>query len=398
MRAHERRIAAARLWATEQLPYLASAVFATPVLLTDGSRTVAADPHWRIQADPELLEQFGVTELGQLVLHLVSHLLRDHADRAQRLGVTDGPAAERWNRAADAEINDDLAPWGLCPAMAPDLPDDLGQPAGQLAETYYQHAQPPRQWDCGSACDGRPRWWDDPAGPGHPPAGPPCLSREQAALLRLTVAAAIHQAAAHLPGTVPGGWLRWAERVLPSRIDWRRLLAAEIRTGIASIAGAVDYTYRRPSRRAHVVPRVVLPSLHRPVPDVAIVCDTSGSMHEQLLGRALGEIEAILSKAGLRHTQVRVLAVDTVVHAVRRVSTASHVQLLGGGGTDMGAGIQAAAELRPRPSMIIVLTDGFTPWPAAPPKGTRVIVGLLAQAVGAASWAPPPWARRVLID
>ena len=398
MRAHERKISAARLWATERLPYLASAVFAAPVLPTEGSRTVAADPHWRIQADPELIDQLGVDELGQLLLHLVSHLLRDHADRAHRLGVTDGSPAESWNRAADAEINDDLAPWGLCPTVAPDLPGDLGKPAGQLAETYYHDAQPPRQWDCGSACDGRARWWDDPAGPGHPPDGPPCLSPEHAALLRLTVAAAIQQAAAQLPGTVPGGWLRWAERVLPSRIDWRRLLAAEVRHGLASIAGAVDYTYRRPSRRARVVPRVVLPSLHRPVPDVAIVCDTSGSMHEQLLGRALSEIEAILKKAGLRQTQVRVLAVDTAVHAVRRVSTAAQVQLLGGGGTDMGEGIQAATELRPKPSMIIVLTDGFTPWPEAPPKGTRVIVGLLAQAVGTATWKPPHWARRVLID
>jgi hypothetical protein len=31
-----------------------------------------------------------------------------------------------------------------------------------------------------------------------------------------------------------------------------------------------------------------------------------------------------------------VLAVDTAVHAVRRVSRATQVQLAGGGGTDMG--------------------------------------------------------------
>ena len=46
---------------------------------------------------------------------------------------------------------------------------------------------------------------------------------------------------------------------------------------------------------------------------------------------------------------------------------ARDVELLGGGGTDMGAGLAKAAELRPRPDLIIVLTDGYTPWPSAPP-------------------------------
>jgi len=86
-----------------------------------------------------------------------------------------------------------------------------------------------------------------------------------------------------------------------------------------------------------------MPSRRRPIPDVAVVCDTSGSMHAELLARALGEVEAILGKAGLRQTQVRVLAVDTNVHAVRRVSRGAQVELEGGGGTDMGSGIAAAA-------------------------------------------------------
>jgi predicted metal-dependent peptidase len=197
---------------------------------------------------------------------------------------------------------------------------------------------------------------------------------------------------------VPGGWLRWAESVLPSKIDWRRVLAAEIRSAVAAVAGKVDYSYRRPSRRAHLSRDVVLPTLRRPIPDVAIVCDTSGPMHEGLLARALAEIEAVLTRAGLRQAQVRVLAVDTEVQAVRRVSRAAQVQLAGGGGTDMGSGIESAAALRPRPSIAIVLTNGYTPWPERPPPGIRVIVGLLTEGFRAAGWAPPEWARTVVID
>ena len=142
--------------------------------------------------------------------------------------------------------------------------------------------------------------------------------------------------------------------MLPSKIDWRRVLAAEVRAAVAAVAGMVDYSYRRPSRRAQG--DVILPTLQRPIPDVAIVVDTSGSMGDELLGRALAEVEGVLKRAGLR--QVRVLAVDTDVHAVRNVTRASQVLLAGGGGTDMGAGLAAAAALRPRPSVVIVLTDG----------------------------------------
>ncbi|MGH9114821.1 MAG: vWA domain-containing protein [Acidimicrobiales bacterium] len=390
------KIAAARLWATNQMPYLASAIFAAPVLAASDSATVAVDRSWQIHADPNTVDGLTVEQLGRLLLHLIGHLVREHADRAAALGLPDVGSPEAWNRAADAEINDDLHPLGLLPDVAPDLPGGLKQADGLLAENYFTVATPPRRWDCGSGCDDQRRQWDVQTVDGLPRGA--CLDAEQAAMLRLGIAAAIQQANNQLPGTVPGGWMRWAENLLPSKVDWRRLLAAEIRAGIFSVAGAVDYTYRRPSRRFRVSPRVVLPALHRPVPEIVVVCDTSGSMHDELLARALAEIEGILTKAGLRSRQLRVLAVDTAVHTARRVSRAAQVQLVGGGGTDMGAGIEAAAASRPKPSIVIVVTDGFTPWPDRPPKGIHVIVGLLAQHHGMALPPAPSWARTIVIE
>ncbi|HEY1478885.1 MAG TPA: VWA-like domain-containing protein [Gaiellales bacterium] len=379
-----RRVAAARLWASAQMPYLASAVFACAIREQAGSGTISIDRGWQVHADPVVVERLSVEQLGRLLLHLGGHVIRDHAGRADQVARAEIDRA-RWNRAADAEINDDLAIDGCVPGVAADMPADLGCAPGLLAEQYYDEAgSGPRRWDCGPGADGRP----------CPEGG---LGGAQRELLRLGVASAIHAQHGRLPGSVPGGWLRFAEGLLPSRIDWRRVLAAELRSAIAVASGKVDYSYRRPSRRAHLSPDVVLPTLHRPIPDVAIVCDTSGSMHERLLERALAEVEAVLARTGLRQTRVRVLAVDTAVHSARRVSSARQVQLAGGGGTDMGAGIAAAAELRPRPSVVIVLTDGYTPWPPAPPRGVRVVVGLLRQ-TGAPEWTPPAWARTVVID
>jgi predicted metal-dependent peptidase len=391
----ERKLAAARLWATARLPYLATVVFACAVRPRPDSGTISVDRSWQLHADPAVIDALEIDELGKLILHLCGHLIRDHGARAQRLGVAEQHRREHWNRAADAELNDDLAASGCVPSVAGELPTDLGCEDGKLAEHYYERgAAGPRRWDCGSGADGCDRPGERDRGAGTPGAG---IGGHESELLRLGVAAEVHRYAAQHPGTVPAGWLRWAESVLPSRVDWRRVLAAELRSAVAAVSGMVDYSYRRPSRRAHASPDVVLPTLERPVPEVAIVCDTSGSMHDGLLARALAEVEGVLRRGGLRGRQVRVLAVDTAVHAVKRVSRASQVELAGGGGTDMGSGIEAAAALRPRPSIVIVLTDGFTPWPETAPRGVRVVVGLLTQGAFAPAWPPPSWARVVVI-
>ena len=57
---------------------------------------------------------------------------------------------------------------------------------------------------------------------------------------------------------------------------------------------------------------IVLPALHRPSPEIVVVYDTSGSMHAEMLSRALAEVEGLVQSQGLgRH--LRVLSVDTQV-------------------------------------------------------------------------------------
>ena len=224
-----------------------------------------------------------------------------------------------------------------------------------------------------------------------PPGRPGGLDPWLADLLRRQVAEEVVRHAKQA-GTVPAGLLRWARDVLAPRVDWRRLLAAELRRAIADVAGAADYSYRRPSRRAAAVSGVVLPALRRPVPELAVVCDTSGSMSEELLAMALAEVEGLLRALGMAR-QLRVLACDAAAGPAQRVSSARQVTLTGGGGTNMGAGLAAAYALRPRPAVAVVLTDGYTPWPDAAPKGMRVVAGLLGDDAPEA----PRWARAVRV-
>jgi predicted metal-dependent peptidase len=407
-------LAPARLWAASRFPYLASALFGCQVSAAPGIKAVAVDARWRFRADPELVAGWSPAELGSVLIHLVGHLLRHHAERAVAGLVPPGQSRE-WIRAADAEINDDLVSAGLELPGNPVLPADFGAPDGRLAEEYFElikktdlpqpglaQADLPRPglasaarpaapagtssggWlDCGSGADGQARPWDE---------GDGGLDPWQAELLERQVARDILQHVREA-GTVPAGLVRWATELLSPKVNWRRLLAAEVRRAVADVAGAADYSYRRPSRRASATPGVVLPALRRPVPEVAVVCDTSGSMTDDLLAAALAEVEGLLSALGLAR-QVRVLACDAAVGPAQRVSSARQVELTGGGGTDMGTGIAAAYQLRPRPAVTVVLTDGYTPWPAQPPKGMRVIAGLLGDAARDA----PGWVRAIRVS
>jgi predicted metal-dependent peptidase len=373
-------------------------VFGATVIAEPGSGTVAVDESWRMHADPELTATWTAAELGSVLVHHVCHLLRTHGERARAASV--GPAdTQDWVRAADAEINDDLVLAGLKLPGNPVLPQHLGAPDGWLAEQYYQaiHADgrlPLQVAGEGAANQGRyDKWLECGSGADGQPSGGGSgeLPQWQADLLRRQVA---QDVIAHgkQPGTVPAGLLRWAAEMLSPKVDWRRLLAAELRRAVREVTGAVDYSYRKPSRRSAVTGDVVLPALRRPVPEVAVVCDTSGSMTEDLLAMALAEVEGLLKGLGLTR-QLRVLACDTAVGAAQRVSSARQVTLTGGGGTDMGAGIAAAAGLRPRPAVCVVLTDGYTPWPGGAPKGMRVVVGLL----GSAAPDAPAWAKAVRV-
>jgi predicted metal-dependent peptidase len=399
-------LAAARLWAVTRFPYLASGVFGAQVIAERGSGAVSVDESWRMRADPELTAAWTPAQLGSVLVHHVCHLLRTHGERAQAFGVRPDEAST-WVRAADAEINDDLVPAGLELPGRPVLPRDLHAADGLLAEQYFEGIRASAQegkggarvgpdlggrsddegtadgWaDCGSGADGMPR-------PGQQPGG---LPPWQADLIRRQVALDV-VAHGKLPGTVPAGLLRWAQEVMSPKVNWRVLLAAELRRAVAEVAGAVDYSYRRPSRRSSVAGQVVLPALRRPVPEVAVVCDTSGSMTADLLAMVLAEVEGLLRTLGLAR-QVRVLACDTAVGPAQRVNSARQVQLIGGGGTDMRAGIAAAAALRPRPAVTVVLTDGYTPWPAEQPKGMRIVVGL----IGPQARDAPSWARAVRVE
>ncbi|MEU4084980.1 vWA domain-containing protein [Streptomyces aureus] len=381
------KLLAARYRAASDRPYLASALYALTVVPSTEVPTMGVDRHWRCYVSPAFVDATPVPELAGVWIHEAAHLLRDHHGRADRLPAATQRDWHRVNIAQDCEINDDLLADGLRLPEGRMEPRRFGLPEGRLFEEYVGQLPPTAQApDCGPGAHGRSVPWEL-TGPG----GPARLGDVEAQALRRQTADAM-RAHQRTRGTLPGGWQRWAEEVLEPTVDWRQALSGAVREAAAWAGGAVDYTYRRPSRRTPALRGVVLPSLRRPLPRVAVVIDTSGSMGDAELAAALGEVTGVLREVGIRGNRVTVLACDADVHAVSRVTAIEQITLGGGGGTDMRVGIEAALATAERPNIVVVLTDGLTPWPEEHPP-CRVIAAL----IGSSAPQPPDWVETVRI-
>jgi len=403
------KLLAARRAAVDACPYLATALHAMAIVPTYALPTMGVDRYWRCYVSPSFVASTDIPDLAFVWLHEVSHLVRDHHGRAdalwrrsERHGLAAGtPALDpaqpqreqlRLNLAMDCEINDDLLPSLAAIAgtstgtgsadsrrTAPHMPQGAVTPDGlrinrcDLFEQYVRELPPAALrgrlvWiDCGSGAHGGCSEWEL----GQDGANP--LGPHEAAAIRIRVRDAVNSGR----GTAPKGWRRWAEGIAEPMEDWRVLLGAAFRACLAAAgAGAGDYTYRRPGRRTPSLGgRVILPSLRRPLPQVAVIIDTSGSVSDKDLGSALSEVAGISRAVGVQGNRISVYSCDAAVHTVQRVCGAQDITLTGGGGTDLRKGIDRATAASPRPDVIVVLTDGGTPWPKAPP-GCRVVAGI----------------------
>lgn len=393
--------------APRDMPYLATALYALTAVECGDVERMTCDEHWRVYINPGWLTTATVPEVGAELAHMTWHLLSDHASRARDQNV-DRSTAAAWAKAADVATSHTLLFDGLCPdhlTQARDLP----APVGRSVEEYFlvttrmpsgdqgrpagggsgEDTNDDSLGGCGSGVDGitRPHEYAEGADIGG-------LTPVDAIAIRRAVMIE-YQASAKFPrGNDPGGDLRWILATLEPRMPWNQLLTATIRRAVAWASGRGEYTYSRPSRRASVTSGVILPGQRRPVPYLAVIIDTSASMDDALLEQALGEVDGALSALGIPGASVAVYSVDSAVHTSKRVRRARDAVLIGAGGTNLIPGIRAAAAGRPRPDIIIVLTDGDTPWPTSPPPACIVIAGILGRD-GRDLPPTPRWAVRI---
>jgi predicted metal-dependent peptidase len=128
------------------------------------------------------------------------------------------------------------------------------------------------------------------------------------------------------------------------------------------------------------------------------VVDTSGSISDSDLKSYLAEVAGIVRAVSIGGG-VQVIACDSKAAAPQLLKSANQVEkleLVGGGGTDMREGIHAALGTRPSPDVIVVVTDGATPWPDNKPRGCDFYTAVLTSE--SSQNDVPYWMQKVLIN
>ena len=396
---YSRALQAARVRASYQRAYFAPALFNLIPVKTEMIASMAVDSRWRLYYNHDWLAAHTVEENAAVLIHEVSHLLREHGARKDAAAVRD---IALWNTAADCEINDDLVAEGLPLPDDPPHPDKFGFQQGEHAETYYRqmirpaqsgnastatsttsHQLPTTNCDCGSGAHGERRPWELPDDDGSP-GGTPGVDSVKAELVRRECAQKILDRSGD-SGDVPLGWRRWAHTVLTPKVDYMATIRHAVRKALRdSTLGRYDRTYRRPHRRQAAYGEFIMSSFYQPRPRPGFLIDTSSSMQETQLARAVAELGGLTRQLGYS-TEVVVACCDAAVHDVRKVFSAAQLELYGGGGTDIGAGLRWFTERKSGPiDLLVIVTDCQTPWPEDTPPFPVITIRV-------GDGAPPPW-------
>lgn len=445
------KITAARVQALTRWPYAATILFAFKLVpVTQGLETMAVDKGLRLYYNPSFVDSNSVQGLATVLLHEVLHVVHNHADRFGNLKAVN-PSHEIWNIAGDLGINHILFEAGMSfsegfqPITFDSYPPSVGlDPEKPTEDAFYklntekdegeegerkpgdipkpglsegdenpsddvgdkapgdepgdESGSSPGHGNCGSISDGIQKPYELP---GDDHEAPAATGEEIDVILDGFATDAINFGREH--GNLPKGLARAVDDYLDPKIDWRRQLAALIRREVASISGRKDYTYRRPSRRQDALrggnSEIILPAMRQqPPPNIAVVYDTSGSMSQQALTAGMSEIlgitEALAGKA-----QLFAIPCDEKPHDVFQIKSQadiSKVKPLGGGGTNMPAGIHYASKLKPAPKIIVVITDGYTPWPDQKPRNIHQILVILTER--GAEERVPSWMPTLHLD
>lgn len=412
------RLALARAVVLQKAPYLMHLIYGfmpQPVLNNPIINTLAVTKNMVLFFNPVWVIAQKETRLAAGLVHEANHILRATIDRGGFI-----PDRELFNKAADIPINTDLkkAGWDMDPNWL--FPETYGFPEGLTSEQYYAlmekkcsggggkgksaPGQSPKgkeeqerpgvgQGSCGG-CAGNPSphedALDESAGGGRSEA-------EQQLFVEQTCEAIRSTTDAKMRGTLPAWMKELADAMrAPPKVPWQRKIAALVRKTTGQItSGGDDFSLSRPSKRS-LVRGVLRPGMIECQPNICFILDTSGSMHiETQVRDALQEICGCMRSVGVDSAYV--IQADAAVAETkkRRFTEILKMPIIGRGGTHFSPAIKKATKLRPRPDLVVYLTDGDGFAPKLPPAGMAFIWCLVPSYC---SRRPARWGEVVVIQ
>ena len=389
---HTCTLADARYYANRLMPYLGRGIFVMEPIETEGLGTFAVDKFWRLYYDPEVAEKWDLDEMAGVVLHETFHLLFHHHKRFELVcpNPTDQDR-QRWNIAADLSINCILANSSISLPKGSLQPHQYDFETNLTAEEYYEMLErqdipgpsydPDVELANGSAVDGEQKSWElDP-----PEKDDINLDDNDEKRIRRAMAKEIQQKGPRGRGDQSGEIGALITRLIEPAIDPVYEIFAAVKYAVNSIHGYGQQSFKKRNPRQ---PKgtLRLPSNSRPVPEVRILIDTSGSMHMDTdLALAAGVVAKVI--AALPREGVQVSCADTQVTNTEKVFRADQIRVIGRGGTRMDDAIETVDEDKPHPDVIVCITDGETAWPSEPTKAKLIVCLTNSNGSSAPDWA-----------
>ena len=370
----------------------------------DEALDTAATDGVRIMFGADFLDSLSDSELDFVMMHEILHVALRHCLRgADRDG-------ERFNIACDIVVNSNillehqmdrqsitLKKYGESMHLAPDGKEGYEYTAEQVYEMLPKQKE--RKGICGSIALGRAKKelargksspqqiWDD-----HSPWGmiedddtirDVWVKRFEDACEAISV-----RDPSNTRGLLPMFAERLWEKMRKPQTDWRTILNDFIQEEVT------DYSFLPPDRRFDGSP-FFLPDFNDKedrVEDILFMIDTSGSMSDEMIAAAYSEIKGAIDQFDGR-LKGWLGFFDAAVVEPKPFEDEAEFRVIrpaGGGGTDFQIIFEYVIQhmgVQP-PASIIILTDGFAPFPKEELAGGIPVLWLLNnEAVN------PPWGK-----
>jgi predicted metal-dependent peptidase len=352
-------------------PFFGTLIMTMPMKPRDDIPTAATDMK-SIYYNPAFFDSLDTETIIFVLAHEVLHVALEHGLRLH------GRNRQLWNMAADYCINDILFEdkfklWDRC------LHDK--QYAGMSADHVYELLRkdkdenpgkygPPPGGMSGSGQPGDEDGDGQPGGQGgmgrdllEPEFGSAADQAEAQRGIQQRVAQAANMA--RMAGKLSAGLERLVDEILNPAVVWQDLL----RDYMTRVTKNNESWAHRNRRFQHIY----LPARHSTrMGTIAIIGDTSGSITNDELKRVGSEIVAI--SEAVDPELIRVLWADTVVAGEQEFASGDTITLtpMGGGGTDMRVPLDHVVQYDPE--VVVLITDGHTPWPEVEPDFPLIVV------------------------
>lgn len=367
-----------------QHPFFASLVMSSPCVMTTEVPTAATDGK-KFYFNPEFMNSLSIDENMGVQAHEAMHDALLHVVRLS------GRNHRIWNMACDYSINHIILESGL------KLPDgclvdkELGKNSAdvnydilmqksedQRKQNRQKNGQPGKDGQQGKSGSGDPLESGDSKGGGagddlkedvlgrdmrEAEGGDPAemAKREQEIRQRVAQAANI----ARMAGKMPAGLERFIDKILNPQVPWQEYLREYMTRMVKS-----EESWSKRNRR---FADVYLPTRYSErMGELVVIADTSGSIGGPELNQIAAEIRAIAEE--VKPERIRTLWADTEVAREEVFECGDELIFhpAGGGGTDMRVPLKHVTQYEPE--VVVMITDGYTPWPKDEPDYPLIVV------------------------